>query len=141
MFNICLFLGKSIETNTESVKIPTITSKEYITGIKDDIREMSQAYRDLFEKVMAENEASWTLAGEFNNSEAIKQAVYKGLGVTVISRRAVCKELKEGLLKIVDISQFDFKRKFKIVYHKNKFLSEALQEIILIAEKIEKLKL
>ena len=59
----------------------------------------------------------------------------------MISRRAVCKELKEGLLKIVDISQFDFKRKFKIVYHKNKFLSEALQEIILIAEKIEKLKL
>ena len=45
------------------------------------------------------------------------------------------------ILKIVDISQFDFKRKFKIVYHNNKFLSEALQEIILIAEKIEKLKL
>lgn len=115
--------------------------KEILAQEKFFLREQGSGTRDLFEKVMAENEASWTLAGEFNNSEAIKQAVYKGLGVTVISRRAVCKELKEGLLKIVDISQFDFKRKFKIVYHKNKFLSEALQEIILIAEKIEKLKL
>ena len=115
--------------------------KEMLAQEKFFLREQGSGTRDLFEKVMAENEASWTLAGEFNNSEAIKQAVYKGLGVTVISRRAVCKELKEGLLKIVDISQFDFKRKFKIVYHKNKFLSEALQEIILIAEKIEKLKL
>ncbi len=115
--------------------------KEMLAQEKFFLREQGSGTRDLFEKVMAENEASWTLAGEFNNSEAIKQAVYKGLGVTVISRRAVCKELTEGLLKIVDISQFDFKRKFKIVYHKNKFLSEALQEIILIAEKIEKLKL
>ena len=111
--------------------------KNELSQEKFFVREVGSGTRELFEKVMNENNISWFLAGEFNNAEAIKQAVNNGLGISVISKLAVEKEVESGMLKIITIPQLNFKRKFNVVYHKNKYLSESLKEIVFLTENLQ----
>lgn len=87
------------------------------------IREKGSGTRKTFEEVMTAHELSWRAAWTCNNADTIKAAVIAGLGVSVISKRAVVKEAELGELAIRSIEGLRFDRKFKIVYHKNKYLT------------------
>lgn len=91
------------------------------------VREQGSGTRELFESVMAAEGIKWRRTGVYNNTETIKNAVASGLGVSVVSKMAVEKELESGMLLSVKIRGISFKRKFSIVYHKNKFISEAMK--------------
>lgn len=62
--------------------------------------------------------------------DAIKAAVAEELGVSVISKLAVGREVESGLLCSVNINGLSFKRRFKLIYHKNKYLTETMQKFI-----------
>ena len=94
------------------------------------VREAGSGTRELFEAVMTSADLNWKLAGCYNNAETIKATVAAGLGHTVISRLAVAKEAARGELAIVPVEGLSFVRTFKIVYHKNKYLSPAMQFFI-----------
>jgi len=79
---------------------------------------------------MANNELNWQIAGVYNNAETIKNMVSAGLGISVMSRLAVQKEIKRNELTIVDIEDMYFKRQFIIVHHKNKYIVPAMQTFI-----------
>ena len=98
-----------------------------LEGASFIVREAGSGTRDLFEAVMTSAGLNWKLAGCYNNAETIKATVAAGLGHTVISRLAVAKEAARGELAIVPVSGLSFVRTFKIVYHKNKYLSPAMQ--------------
>ncbi len=99
-------------------------NKEFI------VREEGSGTRELFESVMASKGISWQAAGVYNNAETIRNAVSNGLGITVISKMAVQKELARNELVLVEIEDIRFQRKFYIVYHKNKYISPILQKFI-----------
>lgn len=61
-----------------------------------------------------------------NNFTNIKHAVAKNMGVSIISRRLALEEYARGDLWICDVDGADFSRTFKLVYHKNKFLSDTI---------------
>jgi len=65
-----------------------------------------------------------------NNSEAIKNAVISGQGITVISQMLVRKEIEEKKLHAVKISDIKLTRNFYLAYHKNKYLSDNLKSFI-----------
>jgi DNA-binding transcriptional LysR family regulator len=65
-----------------------------------------------------------------NNAEAIKHAVAAGLGLSVLSRLSVVNEVKRGELRILKISDLRFLRKFSIIYHKNKFITDHIRDFI-----------
>jgi len=94
------------------------------------IREKGSGTRKTFEDRMTANHLTWKVSWTCNNADTIKMAVAQGLGVSVISRRAVVNEVKSGLLRIISIEGIRFERTFKIIYHKNKFLSEAMKKFI-----------
>ena len=94
------------------------------------VREAGSGTRELFEAVMTSADLNWKLAGCYNSAETIKATVAAGLGHTVISRLAVAKEAARGELAIVPVEGLSFVRTFKIVYHKNKYLSPAMQFFI-----------
>lgn len=94
------------------------------------LREVGSGTRKTFEDVMAENELTWTTTWTCNNTDTIKMAVAEGLGVSVISQRAVRSEIEAGILGSVNIDGLSFKRKFKLIYHKNKYLTEAMEHFI-----------
>lgn len=65
-----------------------------------------------------------------NNSETTKQAVIHNYGITVISRRIVAQELKNGTLIEIRIENCQLLRKFQMLYHKHKFFSNPLLDLM-----------
>ncbi|SHO43218.1 LysR family transcriptional regulator [Anaerocolumna xylanovorans] len=92
------------------------------------LREIGSGTRKTFEDVMAENSLKWTATWTCNNTDTIKMAVAEGLGISVISKRAVSKEIEEGILKVINVNGLYFKRQFKLIHHKNKYLTEAIKK-------------
>lgn len=94
------------------------------------IREQGSGTRKTFADVMTAHHLSWKAVWTCNNADTIKAAVISGLGVSVISKRAVAKEVKTGELYIKNIEGIRFDREFKIVYHKNKYLTVPMKNFI-----------
>jgi len=62
------------------------------------MREKGSGTREIFEDAMGEAGISYAIALEFGHTEAIKNGVTSGLGVSCLSRVAVHRELEYGLL-------------------------------------------
>jgi DNA-binding transcriptional LysR family regulator len=62
------------------------------------MREKGSGTREIFEDAMERAEISYTIALEFGHTEAIKNGVASGLGVSCLSRIAVDRELEYGRL-------------------------------------------
>jgi DNA-binding transcriptional LysR family regulator len=67
---------------------------------------------------------------ELSNNEAIKTAVEEGVGIALITRRVVSKELTMGTLKAIPLSDLSMTRKFYLIHHKDKYISRPLQSLI-----------
>ncbi|MCY1714772.1 LysR family transcriptional regulator [Caproiciproducens galactitolivorans] len=108
---------------------PVIEPKELE---KEDfiIREKGSGTRKTFEEKMTENNLTWKVSWTCNNADTIKMAVAAGLGVSVISKRAVVSEIASGLLCSKYVKDMEFKRQFKIIYHKNKYLTDSMKQFM-----------
>lgn len=84
------------------------------------IREKGSATRDLFESCLKKSKATshipFNVCGELGSSEAIKEAVIAGWGVSVISIHAVSRELSQGLLCEIPIQGLAMERNFYLIY-------------------------
>ena len=69
---------------------------------------------------------SWTCC----NTEAIKNAVADGHGVSVVSERLVLEDAAAGRFFICRISDLDLDRYFDVVYHKDKYISRPMHDFI-----------
>ena len=67
---------------------------------------------------------------EFSNSEAIKCATMNGLGISCLSRFVVADALETGKLVIVPTVLPKFTRRFYIVIHKQKKLTQGLSRLL-----------
>lgn len=98
------------------------------------IREKGSGTRKTFEDKMAEQNLTWKAAWTCNNSDTIKNAVAAGLGISVISKRAVANEVKNGLLLERQVRGISFKRQFKRIFHKNKYLTEPMKQFMALLQ-------
>ncbi|QIB69949.1 LysR family transcriptional regulator [Aminipila butyrica] len=94
------------------------------------IREKGSGTRKTFEEGLAAHNISWKASWVCNNADTIKMAVAEGLGISIISKRAVEKEAQAGSLCVKGIEGIRFERKFKIIYHKNKYLTDQMKDFI-----------
>lgn len=94
------------------------------------LREDGSGTRALFERNMALHNLKYNVVGIYSNAYALKLAVKADLGITVISKKSVCRELANGELIKLPVEKILFKRVFSIVYHKNKYISREMQEMI-----------
>lgn len=108
----------------KSIKLEELGEETFI------LREKGSGTRELFQALLKANGIDCNIAWECNNTEAIKSAVEKGLGVSVISKRFVQKEIGEGKLQVVAIKNVNLKRNFKLIYHKNKFIAKIMEKFI-----------
>lgn len=122
---LVLICGKNHRFADMSVIQPQELEKEDFI-----IREQGSGTRKTFENVMTAHGLTWNVTWTCNNADTIKAAVIEGLGVSVISKRAVTKEVNSGELFMKVIEGIRFDRKFKIVYHKNKYLTEQMKKFI-----------
>jgi DNA-binding transcriptional LysR family regulator len=64
------------------------------------------------------------------STEAIKDAVENGLGVSIISRWAARKESKYGTLRLLSIKEEKMVRDFSLIINKNSVSSNSLEEFL-----------
>jgi DNA-binding transcriptional LysR family regulator len=84
------------------------------------VRERGSATRELFESYLKRSKSislsQFNICCELGSSEAIKEAVIAGLGVSVISIHAVSRDLSQGLLFEVPIQGCSMERNFYLIY-------------------------
>jgi len=116
----------------------TITLKELVR-FPMVVREEGSGTRREAEKFLAGKGVSpdsITIAGIFGSTDAVKQAVKAGLGVSIVSKFSVADELEYKILKEVKLSDLQMKRRFYIVTHKKRTLPRAYDTFLkyIIAE-------
>jgi DNA-binding transcriptional LysR family regulator len=91
------------------------------------IREPGSGTRDIFERDMNELGVVWKVAGVYNNTEAIKQAVRGNLGLGIVPKISIEEEIDRKQVWVLEVSGLNLKRKFNLVYHHQKFFTTAIQ--------------
>lgn len=94
------------------------------------LREAGSGTRALFEDQMRQLGYDIRIQWECSNSEAIKNGVKEGYGLSVISQRLVRDDVRAGTLWACEIGGIDLSRYFACTYHKNKYLSESLKAFL-----------
>lgn len=103
----------------------------YLTSdeiIKERIifREEGSGTRNLLVNRLEENNINvddLNIIAYVEDTEAIKELVSLGVGISFLSQRAVADDIKLGKYKVYYIQEIDFNRKFYFVYHNKRQLS------------------
>jgi len=65
------------------------------------------------------------IAGIFGSTDAVKQAVKAGLGLSILSKFSVADELEHYILKEIKLTDAQIKRRFYVVTHRKRTLPKA----------------
>lgn len=82
------------------------------------VRERGSGSRHALEKALAEvglGLSDFRVVGEMGSTQAIKQGVKAGVGISLISKRAVAEECQHGTLHCVKVKDLRFSRAFYLV--------------------------
>lgn len=86
------------------------------------IREKGSGTRESVEECLRETAGSGlphlNIAAEMGSSEAVKESVIAGLGISVISVHAIRRELKSGILSALAIEGCPIERSFYLIYRR-----------------------
>jgi Transcriptional regulator len=86
------------------------------------IRERGSATREILKEYLRKNTglrlSEFNVIGEMGSSEAVKEGIIAGLGVSILSIYAVGRELKRETLAEVTIADCDISRHFYLIYRK-----------------------
>lgn len=115
-------------------KKTAILPKE-IVGLPFLCREEGSGTREVINEYLEQNQVApheINVCMEFGSPEAIKSAVEAGLGVSIVSRATVGKELKLGTLVALPLSPA-LERPFSFVHQRQKFRLRAVEEFMSFA--------
>lgn len=90
------------------------------------MREPDSGTRKVFARILEKNglkESSLQEVAEIGSTAAIKEAVKAGIGISILSRRAVIDDVKCGRLVAVSVIDHKLQRPFYLIQRKNRALS------------------
>ncbi len=94
------------------------------------LTEQSCSYREIFEERMLALGHRPNIFLEIGNTEMIKKFVEANLGLTVLPNFTVEEEVRAGKLRILNTADFNLQMQCQLFYHKNKWLSPALDAFL-----------
>jgi DNA-binding transcriptional LysR family regulator len=94
------------------------------------MHEKGSVPHETIDTLIRENTISLFKYMEFSNNEAIKRAVEEGAGVALVSQEVAKKEIQMGKLAALPFCGGHLKRKFYMVHHKDKHISQIFQRLI-----------
>lgn len=101
------------------------------------VRERGSGSRETFERALEGvglDLGAFRIVGEMASTQAIKQAVRAGVGLSLISRRAVLDECRARLLVCVTIRDLTISRAFHLVTHRDRSRSPLAQAFLAFLE-------
>jgi DNA-binding transcriptional LysR family regulator len=111
----------------KSISILEITKEPFI------IREEGSGTRQIIEKYLAAHGIKVSdlhIVLVLGGTESIKEAVERGMGISILSRWATRKEVKYGTLKYVAAKEDRILRDFSLIMPKNAVVSHAVDEFL-----------
>ena len=97
------------------------------------LRERGSGTRQALELALGEvglDLSAFRLAGEMGSTQAIKQAVRAGIGISLISKRAVEDECRASLLFCLEVQDLRIARAFSLVTHRDRTRSPLAQAFV-----------
>ena len=101
----------------------TAVSLAELLGQPIILREVGSGSRKVLEDALRSaglDTSSLTVVAELGSTEAIRQALKGGAGVSVISFRAIQEDLEHGTLHMIPLEGLRLTRDFYLIYHKNR---------------------
>ncbi|MDN5347307.1 MAG: hypothetical protein PWP65_871 [Clostridia bacterium] len=111
----------------ESVSVNELTGQPFI------VREIGSGTRTVMEenlRSLGVDPANLKIVMELGSTQAVKEAVKAGLGISIISRLAVKIESRYNLLQEVYIKEKPFRRTFQVAYNRHKFRTHAAETFL-----------
>jgi len=108
-----------------------ILSTDEFLSQKFLLREHGSGTRELFDSTLHSAgllppEPSW----ESLSTAALVNAASMGLGLAVVPKRMIRDRVEDGSVCVIQVDGIEFRRKYKIVYHKNKYLSRPAKDFL-----------
>ncbi|MEL6309500.1 MAG: LysR family transcriptional regulator [Chloroflexota bacterium] len=94
----------------DSVRLSELDGQSFIT------RQPDSRTRVWVDSVLAMKNVQPRIVAEFDNQEAIKQAVMSNMGVTILPDYAVQRELDAGLVRGLEVEDVKLNRELKLIY-------------------------
>ena len=94
------------------------------------IREEGSNTRETYDQALRKKGIKLKIVLELGSTEAIKQAVLAGLGISIVSPLSVQWERKHKILHVVQVVGREFARQFHIIYRRDQHLSPATQRFL-----------
>lgn len=94
------------------------------------LREKGSGTRDTFDLATERAGFIASPAWESTSTSAIVEATIAGLGIAVLPLRLIQSVYERGLVNIFTVDGLDLSRLFRIVHHKDKFLSPTMKKFI-----------
>ncbi len=114
-----------------------VISVEEFKAQKFLLREPGSGTREIFDRTVEQAGFSVTPMWEAMSTTALINAVTSGIGISVIPRRMAVAALRRGDVISISVDGLSFKRKFHIVYHKEKFLTPSAKAFIELCRNYE----
>ncbi len=104
-------------TQTSAISLQQLSKERFL------VREAGSGTRLAVDRLFAEQNLKIQPYMDLGSSEAIKQAVMAGLGISVLSRHNLRLELASNHIAVLDVEGFPLKRRWYAVHLKSKKLS------------------
>lgn len=105
----------------DSVRMADLDGEAFV------LREPGSGTREQFESELDRRGIRIRTKWICHSADSILEAVARGQGISVISRRIAEQALPIKKLRILSMQDTELSRTFNLVYHRNKFLSEPIQ--------------
>ena len=115
-------------TRLKAVNLSDLKSQGFISreGGSGTLR----SFRNLVSRKRKEPEILLNVIMELGSTEAIKEALIAGLGISILSRTSIRREIQDGLLKDIPIQGLKLERDFYQIFHRHRTLSPVSQAFV-----------
>lgn len=93
-------------------------------------REDGSVDRNQFEQFLKEQNVHMEKKWSCTNVQAIINYVKAGYGIGILSSLLIEKEVSAKEIKILNVKDVHIRRKIKLIYHKNKYLTNSMNEFV-----------
>lgn len=116
--------------NAKEVELASLKNEHFL------LREKNSGTRELVESNFSlQNfhiEPSW----ESTSTAALINAVSSGLGISILPKRMLEKQLRTHQVSSFTIKDLDLKRHYYLIYHKHKYISPAIKDLFDMAKEL-----
>lgn len=103
---------------------------ETICGYPLFLREPGSAGREITDGLLKAHQIKAKVSWESVSNQALIRAVEVNQGISVMSEKLIGDEVKSGRIVILPLYPKAFERSFSLIYHKKKYMTGALEELI-----------